>query len=171
MKKIAYAAGIIFFAVSVFLIQQARTLEIGGTNPNLLLIFLLLCSHYWRIPFRFALALLIPLQILFMFAFPFFTVWSGIVLLLFLVSSRFGGKVTGNRMIDFLVILFVGSILFYLFSELASNVAQFGVNFGSFFFSRFALFLKEVGYNLVMGVLGWILFQKIIPIRRRISEI
>lgn len=170
MKKIVYAAGILFCAVAVFLVHQARIAEIGGINPNFLLVFLILCSQYWKIPFRFALMLSIPLQIFFMIVFPFFSVWSGIVLLSFLASSHFGEKITGNRIIDFLVILFAGSVLSSLLSELVLNIEQFGVNFESFFFSPLSLFLKEWGYNFIVGISGWIFLQKVAPIRRHIFE-
>lgn len=171
MKSIVYSLGTFFFIGLLLFVQQSRLLDIYGITPNIFLISLFLYSHYMRVSFRGALFFSIAMELFIFLVFPFLTVWGIVALILFLLSSLFRNKITGNHFIDFMLVFSVGSALFYVVLEIVFNIGMFGFNFEMFSFVSHTFFFKEIVYNLILASIGWLFLRKTVRIQRRISKL
>lgn len=134
---------IAFIALTVvFLLQQYRFLSLGGTNPNLLLLgFLFFVFKQENLWFLGSLFLGVAAV-----SFLFTWLWFLQTLVIFLVTLVFyfvKKIMTGNRLFDFLIALFLGTVLFYIV-----------IGFGSANLP-YLLILGEILYNLTLGALFW----------------
>ena len=132
----------------LFFIQQYRIFSISHINPNLVLLSLVLLLFFNPGLLSF-LAVIISIALVMFITTPY---WSGEFAILFalIVAFLFVKKLlTGDRFIDFIIILSASTIIFYI---------ALGV-FLSPFVSPLTL-LKEVLYNIILGSLAWFVLDK-----------
>lgn len=135
---------IVFLIISFFLILgQWRILSLNGIVPNLLLVIFLL-SSFFQSGFLFMLVLAVSTFLVFAVFMPFWLFQSALIFSLVLAMKFASGFLSGNRFLDFLIMLVLGTAGFYFFLNLAKA--------GSF---QSVLVLKETIYNLVLGTAGW----------------
>jgi len=116
---------------------------LAGVAPNLLLVVFLL-SSFFQSGFLLILALAISTFLVFAAFMPFWLFQPALIFSLVLAMKFAGGFLSGNKFLDFLIMLVLGTVGFYFFLNLAKA--------GSF---QPALILKETIYNLVLGTAGW----------------
>lgn len=146
-------------ALSVFVVSF-RLLDIFGVSPNLLLVFAFL---YVYLPTREDFALLpdfsrfkelaLFLGVFLLFALVIFNFWFRYALVfagVIVFSYVTRGLLTGNFFLDYLLSVFVGTVIFYLASGLL-----FGTNL------PLPVFLLEAAYNLFLGLLLWFAFRRL----------
>ncbi len=114
-----------------------------GVAPNLLLVVFLL-SSFFQSGFLFMLALAISTFLVFAAFMPFWLFQPALIFSLVLAMKFASGFLSGNKFLDFLIMLVLGTAGFYFFLNL--------VTAGSF---QLASILKETIYNLVLGTAGW----------------
>lgn len=127
-----------------FLVQKERLLSIGGINPNLLLVLALVFAFTEE-----KLGVIIPLFLataLIIFTWTPFWIFEALAVLLiafiiYLIKKFF----TGNKLADFLIVIFLISGIFY---------AVIDINHLSLL--SFKLIVWEMLYNLILGVIGWL---------------
>lgn len=133
--------------IAAFFLQQSRILSFGNVNPNLILIvFLLLVFRVDNIWFFGALLLSTAATI-----FALTPYWFPQVLVVMLLALGFyflKRILTGNHALDFLIVVLLGSAIFYLV-------------IGAFRFSLIpmGLILGEISYNLILGFIIWPVFR------------
>ena len=133
--------------IAAFFLQQSRILSFSSVNPNLILIiFLLLVFRVDNIWFFGALLLSTAATV---FAFtPYWLPQVLVLMLLALVFYFLKRILTGNHMLDFLIVVFLGTGIFYL----VINAFQFSL-------IPVGLILVEILYNLILGVIIWPVFR------------
>lgn len=139
---------LVFLAlIAAFFLQQSRVLSFGNVNPNLILIvFLLLVFKVDNIWFFGALLLSTAATV---FAFtPYWFPQVLVVILLALVFYFLKRILTGNHALDFLIVVLLGSVIFYLV-----------INAFRFSLIPVGLILVEISYNLILGFIIWPVFQ------------
>ncbi len=163
---------IICLAGSVlFFVQQSRVFEIYGTNPNFLLLFLLLCVFFGRISYAYAASLSVFFIVLIFFLFPFLKMWIFSVLSVFFLALWTKRRMTGNSSTDFFVWVLLGTPIFYVVSEIVLNIYEHGINIADFSFLFHTFFIREVAYNMLWAAALWFFAVKTIRIPRRISQL
>ena len=133
----------------LIMLQTSRLLSLGGINPNLIFVFfsglLLAPAFRKRVKFGFLSALLAFILIL-SFVISGFWAVSWIILAAFVFLIRFlRNFLTGRPFPDFLLVLGLGTPIFYGFLKIAT---------GGIFAGGFVAW--EVVYNLVLGVIFWL---------------
>jgi hypothetical protein len=131
-----------------FFLQYERLLALGGINPNLILIFLLLFAFTLKetVYFLFFSAFLFAITVLWGYF------WIGEVILIFglAFTARFlKNNFTGNMLLDFLLSTAVGTIVFYGIIALFSPTP----------FPNFILLFLETVYNILTGLFFWLIFS------------
>ncbi len=154
----------------VLFLQQSRVLEVYGINPNFFLVFLLVPVFYGKIQFSYGIALGLFFFLFSLFLFPFFKIWMGSVLFVFLLALFLRKKMTGNALIDFLLWTVFGTVIFYGVSEGVSNIYEHGINITDFSFLFHTFFIKEVFFNIVYAAIIWGIVAKTVVRPRRISR-
>jgi len=135
---------ILFAALAViFIIGQSRLLSVNGVNPNLFLVFFLLIAFNAG-SFLFILALaLATLLFIFVFTpswFPSFGLAS-LLVLAFYFLKRF---LTGTALLDYLLLVLAGTLLFYFLLAFPDLTAL-----------PLGQILSEALSNLILGVIMW----------------
>ncbi|MCP6719881.1 MAG: hypothetical protein KJI72_00960 [Patescibacteria group bacterium] len=139
---------LVFLAVvAAFFLQQSGILSLGSINPNLILISFLLIifklDNIW-----FLGALLLSMAAVFFTLTPY---WFPQVLVVVVLAIGFyflKRILTGNNMLDFLIAILLGTVIFYLII----NVFRFSL-------ISVGLVLGEVLYNLILGFVIWPIFR------------
>lgn len=133
----------IFFGI---LMQQSHFFYINGAGPNFYLVGILFLG-FLKEKIRFILAVSL---VLLLFSYVFMPFWflQTLILLVIANSVAFGKKIlTGNEMIDFLISIILGTVLFYFFLFIF-EFSEISVKF----------ILIEMVYNLILGVITSLLF-------------
>ena len=138
----------------LIVLGQSRVLSLAGVNPNWLLVFsLLMVFAHEKIWLRATLILTT-----FMAAFLFFGFWLfELAVLLVLVFVMVLGRrfLTGNELTDFLITIFLLTIIFNLTTSFKSAASP-----------DFSLIAKELVYNLILGVILWLINRNLLGLRR-----
>ncbi len=145
---------VFFFIIlaAIFVIGANRWLSVGGVNPNLFFVFfLLLASNARNLLFVLGLALSLLL-----FVFVFSPEWAppfAFLLLLVLAFYFLKRILTGTALLDYLLLVLAGTLLFYFIP-------------GIFHLSAlpFAQIIGEALYNLALGVILWFIIGERIKI-------
>ncbi len=127
----------------LFTLQQFRTLSIGGVNPNLLLVYLMLVVFSGA---GLGIAATLALSVLlgtFLWL-PSLLLPVSVVCALSFIAALAKRMLTGNAMLDYVIAVALSVALLYLFL----NLAHLPVLSAWFV-------LGEVVYNLTVGVLLW----------------
>lgn len=148
-----------FLAIYFFwLLQQSGVFKIHNVNPNLLLlVFLLLIYSGAGIKLTASIAFVFAF-----FAFVFSQFWFFSILLLLSVAVLIGllkKFLTGNKFVDFLISIFFATAAF----AVLNNIHKLSFSFSG-------LILGEIFYNLILGVLGWILFFEILNVAEKFQQ-
>jgi hypothetical protein len=148
MKDLTRFIFILCLVALLVIIQGTRFFSFNGVNPNLILIFfsgLILAPGFRdKVKPNFLIALLLFTFILESF-FSAFWLIPWLVLILIMVAVYFlRGFLSGRPFLDFLLVLGLGTPLFYGLLKLIS---------GTIFRGGFVLW--ETIYNLILGVIFW----------------
>ncbi|TSA46466.1 hypothetical protein D4R51_00140 [bacterium] len=130
-------------------IQGTRFLSFEGINPNLILIFfsgLIMAPHFRdRIKFTFLLALLAFSLLVSSFISGFWLIIWSILLILVILIYFFRDFFTGHPFPDFLLVLGLGTAVFYgLLNIITGSVFPGGI------------VLREIAYNFILGGIFWL---------------
>ena len=139
-----------FILVFEFLLffQELKIASAFGTNPNFLLIFSLVLI-FTRERFLVIAATPFAVFLIATILIPFWFWPITIFLALMLIADLLKNFLTGKEIIDFLIAISLGTILFY-----------FLINISELKLLSIGSLLKEIMYNLVLGIVAWFLFQK-----------
>lgn len=142
----------ILFLVLIFefllFLQELKIASVFGISPNFLLIFTLIII-FTNERFSIITATLFTILIIALILTPFW-LWSITVFLaLMLLIGLLKNFLTGKEIIDFLIAISSGTIVFYFLTNISGLKL---LNIGSIF--------TELLYNLVLGIIAWFLFQK-----------
>jgi len=130
----------IFFIILSFILQSNHFFDIEGVNPNLILLIIFLAVILEKkISEVFVLILIII--ILSLFFWPYWLKEILILSFLGLAASSFKKFLTGNDFYDFLILIFLATLAFYLL-----------INF-HYFFGNFIVIVSELIYNTILGFL------------------
>src|SRR3989344_1810488 len=134
---------IVIFAL-VFAFQSARWLELGGVEPNLILITALLILFFPIVSLRLSLFLWWPLALavaLLGFLFMNFWFFEILVLMILVGILRLLSKfLTGDALLDFMMGILAITPLFYMISGAAAGISIL-----------WGLVILELLYNLFLG--------------------
>jgi len=150
----------IFFAVSVLglFFQYERLFAIGGVNPNVALITILLPVFLFGNKNYF----LIFSTLFILIASLWGNFWLGKIFLIFglaLLQVLLRKNFTGNNFFDFLLSIAVGTFVFYVVIGIFSPVS----------FPRFAILFFEMVYNIFIGFIFWSIFSNLFQNKKLIS--
>ncbi|MDI6820671.1 MAG: hypothetical protein QMD65_00635 [Patescibacteria group bacterium] len=139
---------IVFIVLICFFLQETKILVIGGINPNLILIALLLIIFFQKdfFPLLFSL---IAVSVIFLIFIKFWLISLLVLELSVIIFYLFKKFLTGNKAVDFLI----GIILISIFYHIAV------VSFSNYYFS-IRLVLSEIFYNLIFGFILWLVVEK-----------
>jgi len=130
----------LFFVFLAVIVQTNRFLELNGVNPNLILLFILL-AVIWEKEFRKALILIFLIIALSTVVLPY---WSKQILTLGglgLLALLFKKFLTGGILGDFLILILLGSLGFYLITDY------------QYFFTDPIAIIAELFYNMGLGAI------------------
>ena len=143
-----------FWLIFYFLaLIQSSSLNFLGLKPNLIFIGFLLVifppSEFFELKYKLHF-LLLSLGVLFLSLFWFeFWIWQVLISILLMVFVYFGKKfLTGDKLLDFSLML-PASVLIFNF---INNFSKFGL------FPSFAI---DALFNLLLGVVFWIILNKL----------
>ena len=142
---------LIVFAIISFLLllQQFRFLSIKNVNPNLVLIVFLIIIFSGSKKWFLGLTLLAFL-IFFLETMPFWSIEAILFFALIIFIKILSNFLTGHPMSDFLISLILGTIIF-----------QFLIQIKEIAGLKADLILSEVIYNLILGMIGWIILYEL----------
>lgn len=132
--------------VMAFYLQQYRVLSFGGVNPNLILIGFALLIFGVANPK--VLGILFLATVAMMLALTPYWSFQIVTVAVVSIGLYFLKRIfTGSRMLDFLIVVLLGTISFYVI-----------VNIPQLSFLSIGLLLKEIMYNLILGSILWLVF-------------
>ena len=152
MADLARFVLVLLFLTVLILVQGTRFFSFNGINPNLVFVFfsgLILTPNFQnRIKPKFLAILLFFTFILEFFFSSFWLVPWLILMLMIIAVCLLKGFFTGQPFIDFLLVLGLGTPLFYGLLKFASGTIFKG-----------GVVLWETLYNLIFGIVFWFCFN------------
>ena len=145
----------LFFVFLAVIIQTNRLLNLNGVNPNLILLFILLAVVSEK-EFRKALILIFAIVLLSAVVLPY---WSKQILILGglgLLALLFKKFLTGGAFWDFLILIVLGTLGFYLLKA------------PSYLITDFISVVGELIYNIILGIFLVFLITNLTGLRKRL---
>jgi len=145
----------LFFVFLAVIIQTNRLLNFNGVNPNLILLFILLAVVLEK-EFRKALILIFLIIVLSVVVLPY---WSKQILILGglgLLALLFKKFLTGGAFWDFLILIVLGTLGFYLLKA------------PSYLITDFISVVGELIYNIILGIFLVFLITNLTGLRKRL---
>jgi len=142
-----FSKSVFWLLVSLLLLflQNSQLFSLGGANPNLILIGFLILISLGRFNFLPFLAILAAFVLLAFILMPFWFLEILVLAVLAILFNLLKKFSTGNEFADFLIILIIGTILFYIIIYVP-NISVL----------PWRLALKEIFYNVVLGAVIWL---------------
>jgi len=142
-----FSKSVFWLLVSLLLLflQNSQLFSLGGANPNLILIGFLILISLGRFNFLPFLAILAAFVLLAFILMPFWFLEILVLAVLAILFNLLKKFSTGNEFADFLIILIIGTILFYIIIYVP-NISVLPRR----------LALKEIFYNVVLGAVIWL---------------
>lgn len=136
--------------VLIFFLQQQRFLSLAGLNPNLLLITFLIIVFHKLLDFKFFLLLAFLFLVVIFYLNPFYAFPVAVLTILTGIFGFLIKYLTGWKIIDFILSLILSQITFY-----------FLLNFQNLTLLKSFNLLWEIVYNLVLGTVIFLIYEKI----------
>jgi len=140
MKDLIKILAWIFFIILAFIFQANHFLSLGGINPNLILLVVFLSVILEKKISRF-LVLIIIIILLSVVFLPYWIKEIFILSILGLAIFLFKKSLTGNNFFDFLIIILLGNLGFYLIIN------------PRYFIANPVVIIIELFYNMALGFL------------------
>jgi len=140
MKDLIKILAWIFFIILAFIFQANHFLSLGGINPNLILLVVFLSVILEKKISRF-LVLIIIIILLSVVFLPYWIKEIFILSILGLAIFLFKKSLTGNNFFDFLIIILLGNLGFYLIIN------------PRYFITNPVVIIIELFYNMALGFL------------------
>jgi len=159
MKNAFVFVSVALALAALYMLQSFRTLALAGVNPDLVLVafFLILFS---RVPRSAFLSFLAVFLLFVLFVTPFWLFGACVLAFLLFLASFFRRSLTAYAFADYFFFIAFGTLLFYAFASLASNMGAHGLAFSLFSFSLPAVLWLEAAYNLALGAVLWLFFHQ-----------